>query len=172
MIRSYRGITPQIASSVFVDESAQVIGDVTFGEDASVWFNVVIRGDVNYIRIGARTNIQDGSVLHVYKDLHPLLIGDNVTVGHGCVLHGCSIEDRCLISMGAVVLNGARIGAGSIIGAGAVVTENTVVPPRSLFLGVPANFFRHLTDEDLKMIDRYASNYLEYKNIYLAERKR
>lgn len=172
MIRSYRGIAPQIAPSAFVEVSAQVIGDVAVGEDSSVWFNTVIRGDVNYIRIGARTNIQDGSVLHVFKDLHALVIGNDVTVGHGCVLHGCTIEDRCLISMGAVVLNGARIGTGSIIAAGAVVTENTVVPPRSLFLGMPAKFFRHLTDEDLKVIDRYAANYVEYKNIYLAEGKK
>lgn len=172
MIRSYRGVTPQFASSAFVEDSAQVIGDVVIGEDSSVWFNTVIRGDVNYIRIGARTNLQDGSVLHVFKDHYPLVIGDDVTVGHGCVLHGCTIENRCLISMGAVVLNGARIGAGSIVAAGAVVTENTIVPPRSLFLGMPAKFFRHLTDEDQKVIDQYAARYVEYKEVYLSERRK
>lgn len=172
MIRSYRGINPQIASSAFIEESAQIIGDVVIGEDSSVWFNTVIRGDVNYIRIGARTNVQDGSVLHVFKDLYPLIIGDDVTIGHGCILHGCTIESRCLISMGAVVLNGVRVGTGSIIAAGAVVPENMIVPPHSLFVGVPAKFFRHLHEEDSKIIEQYAAHYVEYKQVYLSERNK
>ena len=169
MIRSFRGTLPRIAPNVYIDESAQVIGDVEVGERSSVWMGVVVRGDVNYIRIGAETNIQDNAVLHVMKDLHPLLVGDRVTVGHGAILHGCRIESDCLIGMGAIVLNGARVGSGSIIGAGAVVTEGTVVPPNSLFLGAPAKFRRQLGPEDLKGIRRYASNYVEYAAAYLAE---
>ncbi len=157
-----------MGKGVYVAPSADIIGDVTIGDHSSVWFRVVIRGDVNYIRIGARTNIQDGSVLHVMRGTHPLVLGDAVTVGHNVTLHGCTIESRCLIAMGSVILNGARIGAGSIIAAGSVVTEGTVVPPGSLFLGVPARFQRHLNDEDLKVIERYAQNYVEYKESYLA----
>lgn len=169
MVRSYRGVMPRIAPGVYIDASAQVIGDVEIGERSSVWMCAVVRGDVNHIRIGSETNIQDNSVLHVYKELHPLILGDRVTVGHSVTLHGCAIESDCLISMGAIVLNGARIGAGSIIAAGSVVTEGTVVPPNSLFLGVPARFKRHLGQEDLQAIRRYAANYVEYRANYLAE---
>lgn len=168
-MRSYRGTKPRVASTAYVDASAQVVGDVEIGEHASVWMNAVVRGDVHYIRIGSESNIQDCSVLHVFKDQYPLVVGDRVTVGHNVTLHGCVVEDDCLISMGAVVLNGARIGTGSIIGAGAVVTERTVVPPHSLFLGVPARFQRQLGEEDLAAIRRYATNYVEYKNQYLKE---
>src|SRR4029077_12907085 len=125
LIRSFRGRRPQIAASAYIDPQAVVIGDVTIGADSSVWPCVVIRGDVNFIRIGARTNIQDGSVLHVMRDTHPLILGDAVTIGHGVVLHGCTIESRCLIGMGSIILNGARIGAGSIIAAGSLVPEGT-----------------------------------------------
>ncbi len=169
MLRSFGGVKPRVASTAYVDVSAQVVGDVEIGEHSSVWMNAVVRGDVHYIRIGAETNIQDCSVLHVFREKYPLVVGDRVTVGHSVTLHGCVIEDDCLIAMGAVVLNGAEIGAGSIIGAGAVVTERTVVPPRSLFLGTPARFQRQLGDEDLAMIRRYAANYVEYKNQYLRE---
>ena len=137
MIRSYRGRTPKIPASAYIDPDAVIIGDVTIGEHSSVWPCVVIRGDVNWIRIGARTNIQDGSVLHVMKDTHPLQLGDEVTVGHGVILHGCTIESRVLIGMGSVLLNGAKIGAGSIVAAGTLVPEGTVVPPGSLFMGHP-----------------------------------
>ena len=169
MIRSYRGTKPRIAPGAYVDQSAQVIGDVEIGGRSSVWMCAVVRGDVNYIRICAETNIQDNSVLHVYRERHPLILGDRVTVGHSVTLHGCTIESDCLIGMGAIVLNGAHIGSGSIIGAGAVVTEGTVVPPRSLFLGTPAKFQRQLGEEDLKVIRRYAANYVEYTASYLAE---
>ncbi|MFQ5778130.1 MAG: gamma carbonic anhydrase family protein [Terriglobia bacterium] len=168
MILPYNGARPQIAPTAYVADSADVIGDVVVGEHASVWFRTVVRGDVNYIRIGARTNIQDGSVLHVMKDLHPLVLGDEVTVGHNATLHGCTIDNLCLIGMGAIILNNARIGEGSIIAAGSLVAENTVVPPRSLFLGSPARFRRHLNDPDLELIRRYAANYVEYKDSYLA----
>lgn len=169
MIRAYGGRTPEIAASAYIDEAAVVIGDVAIGEDASVWPGVVIRGDVHWIRIGARTNIQDGSVLHVMRDEHPLTLGDNVTVGHGVILHGCTIESRCLIGMGSIILNGAKIGTGSIVAAGTLVPEGTVVAPGSLFMGHPGKFRRALTAEDQASIDAYAERYVEYKNIYRAE---
>ena len=169
MIRSYRGRTPQIAGSAYVDPAAVVIGDVTLGEHASAWPAVVIRGDVHFIRIGARTNIQDGSVLHVMRDEHPLILGDGVTVGHGCILHGCTIESRCLIGMGSIILNGAKIGAGSIVAAGTLVPEGVAVPPGSLFMGHPGKFRRALTAADLESIDDYAARYVEYKDSYKAE---
>ncbi len=169
MIRSYRGMSPRIGAGAYIDESAQVIGDVEIGERSSVWMCAVVRGDVHFIRIGSETNIQDNSVLHVYREKHPLILGDRITVGHSVTLHGCTIESDCLIGMGAVVLNGAVVGAGSIIAAGAVVVEGTVVPPRSLFMGAPAKFRRQLGDDDLQVIRRYAANYVEYTASYLAE---
>jgi carbonic anhydrase/acetyltransferase-like protein (isoleucine patch superfamily) len=169
LIRSYRGRKPQIASTAYIDSAAVVIGDVTIGEHSSVWPCVVVRGDVNYIRIGARTNVQDGCVLHVMRDDFPLILGDGVTVGHGVVLHGCTIESRCLIGMGSIILNGVRIGAGSIIAAGTLVPEGTEVPPGSLFMGHPGKFRRSLTAEDLTSIDAYAARYVEYMESYKAE---
>ena len=169
MIRSFRSRTPKIAASAYIDPAAVLIGDVTIGEDSSVWPCVVIRGDVNFIRIGARTNIQDGSVLHVMRDTHPLILGDNVNIGHGAILHGCTIESRCLIGMGAIILNGARVGAGSIIAAGTLVPEGTEVPPGSLFMGQPGKFRRALTPEDQAGIDRYAERYVGYSAAYKAE---
>ena len=160
---------PQIAGSAYVDPAAVVIGDVTIGADSSVWPCVVIRGDVHWIRIGARTNIQDGSVLHVMRHDYPLAVGDSVTIGHGALLHGCTIESRVLVGMGSVILNGARVGAGSIIAAGTLVTEQTVVPPGSLFMGHPGKFRRALTAEDQETIDRYAARYVEYAVAYKAE---
>ncbi len=169
MIRKYKGRTPQIAATAYIDAAAVVIGDVTIGEHSSVWPCTVIRGDVHYIRIGACTNIQDGCVCHVMKDEYPLILGDGVTVGHGVVLHGCTIESRCLIGMGSIILNGAKIGAGTIIAAGTLVPEGTVVPPSSLFMGHPGKFRRGLTTEDLESIDQYAARYVEYKETYIAE---
>lgn len=169
MIRSYRGRAPQIAASAYIDPDAVIIGDVQIGENASVWPGVVIRGDVHFIRIGARTNVQDGSVLHVMRDEHPLILGDEVTIGHGVVLHGCTIESRCLVGMGAIILNGANIGTGSIIAAGTLVAEGTNVPPGSLFMGHPGKLRRVCTAEDLKTIENYAARYVEYKDTYKAE---
>lgn len=166
MIRSYRGRTPQIPASAYIDPEAVIIGDVMIGEHSSVWPCVVIRGDVHWIRIGARTNIQDGSVLHVMKDEHPLQLGDAVTVGHGVILHGCTIESRVLIGMGSILLNGAKIGAGSIVAAGTLVPEGTVVPPGSLFMGHPGKLRRALTPEDQTSIDAYAARYIEYSETY------
>src|SRR5512146_1441792 len=138
MIRPYKGTVPRIHPSAFVDQSAQVIGDVEIGEESSVWMNVVVRGDVNVIRIGRRTNLQDGTIVHVMRGTHPTRLGNEVTVGHAVVLHGCVIGDRCLIGMGSILLNGATIGGDSIVAAGALVTEDTKIPPRSLVMGSPA----------------------------------
>jgi carbonic anhydrase/acetyltransferase-like protein (isoleucine patch superfamily) len=170
MIRSYKSITPIIPASCYVDDSAQIIGDVVLGEHASVWMNAVLRGDVNSIRVGAHSNVQDCSVLHGMKGQYAVILGEYVTVGHSLTLHGCVIEDRCLIGMGAIILNGARIGAGSIIAAGTLIPEKTVVEPGSLWMGSPGKFHRKLEEKDHESIMRYANNYLEYKEAYLAER--
>src|SRR5436309_3068457 len=170
MIRRYKGVTPKIHPSCYVDESAQIIGDVTLAENASVWMNAVIRGDVNSIRIGANSNVQDCSVLHGMKDKYAVIVGDWVTVGHSVTLHGCTIGDRCLIGMGSVILNNAQIGEGSIIAAGTVIPENTVVEPYSLWMGVPGKFRKKTDDEKTQqMILQYAKNYLDYTNQYLKE---
>jgi carbonic anhydrase/acetyltransferase-like protein (isoleucine patch superfamily) len=169
MIRSYQGKTPQIATNCYIDPSAQVLGDVVIGERSSVWMNAVVRGDVNSIRIGACSNVQDCAVLHGQRNLYQVMIGDWVTIGHNATVHGCVVEDLVLIGMGVTVLNGARIGEGSIIAAGAVVPEQTVVPPRTLWAGVPAKLRRELSDKDREMIREYAKNYLDYVEIYLSE---
>jgi carbonic anhydrase/acetyltransferase-like protein (isoleucine patch superfamily) len=167
MIRSYKGVTPTIPASCYVDESAQIIGDVVLGEHASVWMNAVVRGDVYAIRIGAHSNVQDCSVLHGMKEKYGVFVGEYVTVGHSVTLHGCTVEDRCLIGMGAIILNGARIGAGSIIAAGTLIPEKTVVEPGSLWVGSPGKFRRKLGEDDQEMILQYARNYLGYKDEYL-----
>jgi carbonic anhydrase/acetyltransferase-like protein (isoleucine patch superfamily) len=169
MIRAYQGKRPEIAASAYIDPAAVIIGDVVIGEDASVWPCSVIRGDVNYIRIGARTNIQDGSVLHVMRDEFPLLLGDDVTVGHAVTLHGCKIESRCLIGMGSIILNGVTIGAGSIVAAGTLILERTNIPPGSLVVGHPGKIKRTLTPIDQNAIDEYAKRYVSYKNVYREE---
>jgi carbonic anhydrase/acetyltransferase-like protein (isoleucine patch superfamily) len=171
MIRPYEGVFPKIPASCFVDESAQIIGDVELGEHASVWMNAVLRGDVHSIRVGAHSNIQDCSVLHGMKELYGVAVGEYVTVGHSVTLHGCTIEDRCLIGMGSLILNGAVIGGGSIIAAGTLIPEHTVVEPGSLWMGSPGKFRRKLFERDHESIVRYAKNYLGYKDSYLAENK-
>src|ERR1700676_4002644 len=170
MIRAYKGIAPTIPASCYVDDSAQVIGDVVLGEHASIWINAVLRGDGRSIRIGAYSNIQDCSVLHGMKEQYGVLLGEYVAVGHTVTLHGCTIEDRCLIGMGSIILNGAHIGAGSIIAAGTLIPEKTVVAPGSLWMGSPGKFHRKLEEKDHEAIMRYANNYLGYKEAYLAER--
>jgi carbonic anhydrase/acetyltransferase-like protein (isoleucine patch superfamily) len=169
MIRSYKGISPQIGAGCYVDESAQIIGDVKLGPNSSVWMNAVLRGDVHEIRVGANSNIQDCCVLHGMKEKYGVYLGDSVTVGHSVTLHGCVVEDRCLIGMGVIVLNGARIGAGSILAAGTLIPERAVVEPGSLWMGSPGKFRRRLTEEDSVSILRYAENYLGYKESYLRE---
>ncbi len=169
MIRSYQGHTPVIPVSCYVDVSAQVIGDVVLGEHSSVWMNAVVRGDVHSIRIGAHSNVQDCAVLHGMRYKYPVIVGDWVTIAHNATVHGCVIEDACLIGIGARILNNARIGEGSIIAAGAVIPENTVIPPSSLVVGVPGKVRRSLTSDDRDMILMYARNYLDYVKIYLEE---
>src|SRR5580693_3893864 len=170
MIRSHKGITPQIPDTSYVDESAQLIGDVILGEHSSIWMNAVLRGDVHEIRVGHYSNIQDGSILHGMKEQYGVYVGDYVTVGHNVILHGCKVEARCLIGMGSIILNGAVIGSGSIIAAGTLIPERTVVEPNSLWMGSPGKFRRRLEKGEDEMIMRYTRNYLGYKDTYLAER--
>lgn len=169
MIRTFQGIKPTIAKSAFIEDTAVVIGDVVIGEECSVWFHAVVRGDVNYIRIGRRTNVQDFCMLHVTHDTAPLVIGDDVTIGHNVVLHGCTIKDRVLIGMGAIIMDGAVIGEDSVIGAGALVTEGTIVPPKSLTLGSPAKVKRPVTDKELAWIRESAQNYITYARQYMTD---
>jgi gamma-carbonic anhydrase len=168
-IRAYRGKYPQIAASAYIDRAAVVIGDVVIGEDSSVWPMTVVRGDVHYIRIGARTNLQDGCVLHVMKDQYPLVLGDDVTVGHSVTLHGCTVESGVLVGMGSVVLNGAVIGSGSIIAAGTLITERTVIPTGSLVMGSPGKVKRAVSAIERDSIARYAERYAGYKEICRRE---
>jgi carbonic anhydrase/acetyltransferase-like protein (isoleucine patch superfamily) len=169
MIRSYQGHAPKIPSSCYVDQSAQVLGDVTLGEHSSVWMNAVLRGDVHSIRVGANSNVQDCAVLHGQRNLYAVTVGDWVTIGHNATVHGCTVEDAVLIGMGVVILNDCRIGEGSILAAGTVLPEHTVVPPRTLWAGVPGKQRRTLEDKDHALILEYAKNYLDYTEIYLAE---
>jgi carbonic anhydrase/acetyltransferase-like protein (isoleucine patch superfamily) len=169
MIRSYKGITPTIPSSCYVDESAQVIGDVVLAENVSVWPCTVLRGDANSIRIGANSNIQDGSVLHGQADLFRVELGEWVSVAHSVTLHGCTIEDRCVIGIGAIVLNGSRIGHDSIIAAGTLIPENAVVEPGSLMMGSPGKLRRALGDKDRERILWNARNYIVLREQYLKE---
>jgi gamma-carbonic anhydrase len=160
MIHPFKEKKPQIDASALIMESAQVIGDVVIGEESSVWFNAVIRGDVNHIRIGNYTNIQDGCVLHVARRTLPLIVGDEVTVGHNVILHACTIGSQCLIGMGAIVMDGADIGEQSIVAAGSLVTPGTKIPPRSLVVGSPARVKRELTEEEIRGIRESAANYV------------
>ena len=169
MIRSYQGRLPHVSAGCYVDPSAQLIGDVTLGERSSVWMNAVLRGDVNAIRLGANSNVQDCAVLHGQRNLYQVIIGDWVTIGHNATVHGCTVEDEVVIGMGATILNNSRIGTGSIIAAGAVVPEHTIVPLRTLWAGVPAKLRRELGEKDRALILEYARNYLDYVDIYLKE---
>ena len=169
MIKPYRGVLPTIASSAFIEDTAVIVGDVSIHPESSVWFNTVIRGDVHYIRIGHRTNIQDLSLLHVTHDLYPLVIGDDVTVGHHVVLHGCTIHDRVLIGMGSIVMDGATIEEDCIIGAGALITKGTVIPSHSLALGSPARVKRPLSEKELAWIKESANNYVRYARQYVTD---
>lgn len=166
MIRSFKGKTPVVADGSYVDESAQVIGEVEIGAESSVWMNVVIRGDVNHIRIGKRTNIQDLAMIHVMRDTHPTVIGDEVTVGHSAVVHGTTIDDRVLVGMAAVLLNGVHIESDCVIAAGTLLTEGTRIPARSLVMGRPGKVKRQLTDEEVVEIRWYADNYVNYRLDY------
>jgi carbonic anhydrase/acetyltransferase-like protein (isoleucine patch superfamily) len=169
VIRSYCGKLPVVPASCYVDLSAQLLGDVTLGERSSVWMNAVLRGDVHSIRVGSNSNVQDCCVLHGQRNLYSVTVGDWVTIGHNATVHGCVVEDACLIGMGVTILNDCRIGGGSIIAAGCVLPEHTVVPPRTLWAGLPGKQRRELGDEDRKLILEYAQNYVDYVEVYLNE---
>ena len=166
MIRPFRGKHPQIHPTAFIEMSAQIIGDVEIGEESSIWFNAVVRGDVFDIRIGKRTNVQDGTVIHVSNGTHATVLEDEVTVGHNATLHGCHIESGCLIGMGAIVMDGARVGAQSLVAAGSLVSPGTQIPPRSLVIGQPARIKRPLTDEEVAGLEVFWRNYIEYTRQY------
>jgi carbonic anhydrase/acetyltransferase-like protein (isoleucine patch superfamily) len=170
MLRSFLGTKPQIPQTSYVAENATVIGDVVLGENASIWFGCVLRGDVNHIRIGDRTNVQDLSVIHVSSKDHPTVLEDEVTVGHGVTLHGCYVETGALIGIGAIVLDGARIGKDSLVAAGSLVTPGTQIPPRSLVMGSPAKVKRELSDEEVEGLKKFWQNYVKLTEIYLSEK--
>ena len=167
MLRSFRSVLPRVNSTAYIDQSAQVIGDVEIGDESSVWMCAVLRGDVHRIRIGRRTNVQDGAVVHGMTGTHPTTIGDNVTIGHGAIVHGCTIEDQCLIGMGAILLNGAHVGAGSIVAAGTLLVEGMKVPAKSLVMGSPGKVKRLLTHAETADILAYADRYAQYRLDYL-----
>lgn len=166
MILEYKGLMPRIDSSVFIAPGSSVVGDVEIGENSSLWFNVVVRGDVNYIRIGRRSNIQDGSVVHVTHDTHPTVIGDDVTVGHRVTLHGCTVHDGSLVGIGAIVLDGAVVGTSSLIAAGSIVPPGTQIPPRSLVMGQPGVVKRTLSEDECKDLHALAGRYVQYQEDY------
>jgi len=169
MIRSFNDKRPEIHQSAFVSDDAIVIGDVEIGEESSVWFGSIIRGDVNYVRIGDRTNVQDACVIHVSSKDHPTVLEHEITVGHRVTLHGCHIETGCLIGIGSIVLDGARIGRNSLIGAGSLITPGTIIPPESLVLGAPARVKRQLTSDELENLRRSWQNYVELSRRYISE---
>jgi len=166
MLHAYQGITPKLADSVFCVESAEIIGDVEIGAESSLWFQVVVRGDVNYIRIGARTNIQDGTVIHVTHKLNPTIIGDDVTIGHNVTLHGCIIGNRCLIGMGAVVMDKADVADDAMVAAGALVTPGTQIPSGTLYAGSPAKYKRDLSESEIADLKQSAQKYLNFVRSY------
>jgi carbonic anhydrase/acetyltransferase-like protein (isoleucine patch superfamily) len=166
MIKNFQNLHPKIHETAFVAENAIVIGDVEIGEQSSVWFGSVLRGDVNYIRIGKRANIQDGSTIHVSRKTHPTIVEDEVTLGHRVTLHGCHIETGCLIGIGAIILDGVRVGRDSLVAAGSLITPNTQISPRSLVMGSPARVKRELTDDEIYNQARFWQNYTELLGIY------
>lgn len=166
MILSFNGIEPKIHDTAFIADDAVITGDVEVAEDASVWFGSVLRGDVNYIRIGARTNIQDQTIIHVSSKGLPTIVEEEVTVGHRVTLHACHVERGCLIGIGAILMDGVRVGAQSLVGAGSLLTPGTQIPPRSLVIGSPARVKRELTDAELASLEQSWKNYIELKNQY------
>ena len=169
MIRPFRGVNPQIHSTAYVDPSAQVIGDVHLGEEASIWCNCTVRGDIHHIRIGDRANVQDNSVIHVRNGTHPTILENEVTVGHSVTLHGCYVERGCLVGIGAILLDDVRIGELSLVAAGSLVSPGTIIPPRSLVMGFPAKVKRPLTDEEVAGLEVFWKNYVEYTQEYRKE---
>ncbi|MER3430294.1 MAG: gamma carbonic anhydrase family protein [Blastocatellia bacterium] len=168
MIYRFNGKTPKINESAFIATGATIVGDVEIADDASIWFGSVLRGDVNFIRIGARTNIQDQTIIHVSSEGLPTIIAEEVTVGHRVTLHACSVERGCLIGMGAILMDGVRVGSESLIAAGTLVPPGTEIPPRSLVIGSPGRLKRQLTKDEILDLDRSWRRYVELKNVYLS----
>ncbi|MEO7673431.1 MAG: gamma carbonic anhydrase family protein [Pyrinomonadaceae bacterium] len=166
MIKPFNTISPRIHENAYISEDVTVIGDVEIGENASVWFGSIVRGDVNFIRIGAGTNIQDGTVIHVSSKTHSTILEENITVGHRVTLHGCYVESECLIGIGSIILDGVRIGKNSLVAAGSLVTPGTRVPPGSMVMGSPAKFKRPLTEEEIAGITESARKYIQLSEIY------
>ena len=171
MIKSFKKYTPCLGKNVYISETASVIGEVTLEDDVNIWFGSVLRGDMHYIRIGIRTNIQDNSVIHVTTSTSPTNIGSGVTVGHGAIIHGCTIENDCMIGMGATVMDDAVIGTGSLIGAGSLVPPKMQIPSKSLVVGVPGKVIRSVTEEEYAMIIDRPQEYIDLAKIYLVEDK-
>jgi carbonic anhydrase/acetyltransferase-like protein (isoleucine patch superfamily) len=169
MIRPFRGVHPQIQPSSYVDVSAQIIGDVHIGDESSIWCNAVLRGDMYYIRIGNRTNVQDTSVIHTRTGTHPTILEDEVTIGHSVTLHGCYVERGSLIGIGSIVLDDVRVGTQSLVAAGSLISPGTIIPPRSLVMGVPARVKRPLTEEEVAGLHLFWQNYVRYMGIYKEE---
>ena len=166
IIRDFQDKTPKIHESVFVAENAVIIGDVEIEKDASIWYNCVLRGDVNHIRIGEKTNVQDGTIIHVSRKTHATILEHEVTVGHSATIHGCYIETGCLIGIDSIILDGARIGKNSLVAAGSLVTPGTQIPERSFVIGTPARVKRELTDEEVQDLERFWKGYVELGGIY------
>ena len=169
MIKLFEGKQPRLGKNVYVSENAMVIGDVILGDEVNIWFGAVLRGDMHYIKIGNRTNIQDNSVVHVTTKVSPTNIGNGVTVGHGAIIHGCTIEDDCLIGMGAILMDDAIIGEGSLIGAGALIPPNMIIPENSLVVGSPGKIVRQVKDFEREMIFERPQEYIDLASIYLNE---
>jgi carbonic anhydrase/acetyltransferase-like protein (isoleucine patch superfamily) len=166
MIKSFQNLSPKIHESAYVSEDAIIIGDVEIGAESSIWFCSVLRGDVNYIRIGERTNVQDGTIIHVSSKTHPTVLEDEITLGHRVTLHGCHIETACLIGIGSIILDGARVGRNSLVAAGSLLTPNTQIPPRVLVMGSPARVKRELSDNEVKDLERFWRNYVSLSRVY------
>jgi carbonic anhydrase/acetyltransferase-like protein (isoleucine patch superfamily) len=166
MIKSFQHLSPKIHESAYITDDAIIVGDVEIGAESSVWFGSILRGDVNHIRIGARTNVQDGTIIHVSSKTHPTVLEDEVTLGHRVTLHGCYIETGCLIGIGSIILDGVRVGRNSLIAAGSLLTPNTQIPPRSLVMGSPARVKRELRQEEVKDLEKFWRNYVSLSRIY------
>lgn len=166
MIKSFKSIRPKIHETAFVTDDAIIVGDVEIGEDASVWFGSILRGDVNFIRIGARTNIQDQTIIHVSSKGLPTIVEEEVTIGHRVTLHACHVERGCLIGIGAILMDGVRVGERSLVGAGSLLTPGTQIPPSSLVIGSPAHVKRELSEDELSSLEHSWRNYVELKNHY------
>ncbi|MEP7037970.1 MAG: gamma carbonic anhydrase family protein [Acidobacteriota bacterium] len=166
MIKSFENLASKIHETAFIAENAVVIGDVEIGAESSVWFGSILRGDVNYIRIGERTNIQDASVIHVSSKTHPTVLEDEITLGHRVTLHGCYVETGSLIGIGAILLDGVRVGKNSLVAAGSLLTPNTQIPPRSLVMGSPAKVKRELGEDEIKNLEKFWRNYVSLSRIY------